>query len=42
MSVNPTTPATSPMADEAALRKAIASVPRPPRPSAASAALTFG
>jgi ABC-2 type transport system permease protein len=42
MSVNPTTPATPPMADEAALRKAIASAPRPPRPSAISGALTFG
>jgi ABC-2 type transport system permease protein len=30
------------MADEAALRKAIASAPRPPRPSAVSGALTFG
>jgi ABC-2 type transport system permease protein len=43
MSTNPTTraqPATR--ADEAALRKALSSTPRPPRASAASAALTFG
>jgi ABC-2 type transport system permease protein len=32
----------TPIADEAALRKALASTPRPPRPSALSAALTFG
>jgi ABC-2 type transport system permease protein len=32
----------SPMADPAALRKALASAPRPPRASAMSAALTFG
>jgi len=31
-----------PIADEAALRQALASTPRPPRPSAMSAALTFG
>jgi ABC-2 type transport system permease protein len=38
-----TTPATSaPMGDEVALRKAIASAPRPPRAGALSAALTFG
>jgi ABC-2 type transport system permease protein len=43
MSVNPTTrtgAATS--ADEGAVRKAVASTARPPRASAASAALTFG
>jgi ABC-2 type transport system permease protein len=33
---------TAPVADEAALRKALASTPRPPRASAASAAITFG
>jgi daunorubicin/doxorubicin transport system permease protein len=32
----------TPVADDAALRKALASTPRPPRPSAMSAALTFG
>jgi ABC-2 type transport system permease protein len=32
----------APAAQEEALRKALASTPRPPRPSAASAALTFG
>ena len=32
----------TPIADDAALRKALASTPRPPRPSAMSAALTFG
>jgi ABC-2 type transport system permease protein len=32
----------APAADEAALRKALSSTPRPPRPSPASAALTFG
>lgn len=41
-----TTPATSaqptPAAEEAALRQALASTPRPPRASALSAALTFG
>jgi ABC-2 type transport system permease protein len=36
------TPATGLIADEAALRKALASAPRPPRASALSAALTFG
>jgi ABC-2 type transport system permease protein len=34
--------ATDPIADGAALRKALASTPRPPRASAMSAALTFG
>jgi ABC-2 type transport system permease protein len=43
MSVNPTTRAvTAPAADEAAVRKALASTARPSRASAASAALTFG
>jgi ABC-2 type transport system permease protein len=43
MSGTPATPTTPPaMADEATLRKAIASAPRPPRPSAVSGALTFG
>ena len=43
MSTNPTTPAPATSADEvAALRKALASTPRPPRASAVSAALTFG
>jgi daunorubicin/doxorubicin transport system permease protein len=43
MSVNPTTSTRSaPGAEEAALRKALSSTPRPPRASAASAALTFG
>jgi ABC-2 type transport system permease protein len=38
-----TTPAAAPfVADEAALRKALASAPRPPRASALSAVLTFG
>jgi ABC-2 type transport system permease protein len=41
MSTAPTTRPT-PLADEAALRKALSSTPRPPRASAASAALTFG
>ena len=43
MSVNPTTQA-GPMteADEAAVRKAISSTPRPPNAGAVSAALTFG
>ena len=41
MSANETTQPT-PSADEAAVRKAISSTPRPPRPSALSAALTFG
>jgi ABC-2 type transport system permease protein len=34
--------ATTQIADEAAVRTALASTPRPPRPSALSAALTFG
>ena len=43
MSANPTTEvAAAPGADQAAVRKAISSTPRPPRASAASAALTFG
>ena len=43
MNVNPTTrTVAAPPTDEAALRKALASTPRPPRASAASAALTFG
>jgi ABC-2 type transport system permease protein len=42
MSVNPTTAKPAPLADEAALRKALASTPRPPGASAVSAALTFG
>jgi ABC-2 type transport system permease protein len=43
MSTVPTTrPGTAPPTDEAALRKAISSTPRPPRPGAVSAALTFG
>jgi ABC-2 type transport system permease protein len=43
MSANPTTPALPTSAAEvAALRKALASTPRPPRASAVSAALTFG
>ena len=42
MSVNPTTTKPAPLADEAALRKALASTARPPRASAVSAALTFG
>ncbi|HKH16965.1 MAG TPA: ABC transporter permease [Solirubrobacteraceae bacterium] len=41
MSTAPTTPS-APVADEAALRKALSATPRPPRASAASAALTFG
>jgi ABC-2 type transport system permease protein len=36
------TPTTAGIADDAALRKALASAPRPPRASAVSAALTFG
>jgi ABC-2 type transport system permease protein len=35
-------PTATPIADDAALRKALASTPRPPRPTAMSAALTFG
>ena len=43
MSTNPTTGARPlPAAEEAALRKALSATPRPPRPSAVSAALTFG
>jgi ABC-2 type transport system permease protein len=43
MNVHPTTRTEpAPAADEAALRKALASTPRPPQASAASAALTFG
>jgi ABC-2 type transport system permease protein len=43
MSTAPTTRGRStPAFDEAALRKALSSTPRPPRPSALSAALTFG
>jgi ABC-2 type transport system permease protein len=43
MSTDPTTRARpTPASDEAALRKALSSTPRPPRASAASAALTFG
>jgi ABC-2 type transport system permease protein len=43
MSTAPSTGARStPAAEEEALRKALASTPRPPRPSALSAALTFG
>lgn len=43
MSDVPTTrPAQAPAPAEAALRTALSSSPRPPRPSAASAALTFG
>jgi ABC-2 type transport system permease protein len=43
MSIGPTTRAqATPPADEAAIRKALAATERPPRASAASAALTFG
>jgi ABC-2 type transport system permease protein len=42
MSTTPTGTRTEPDADAAAVRKAISSTARPPRPSAASAALTFG
>ena len=42
MSDAPATQTRPAQADEAALRTALASSPRPPRPSAASAALTFG
>jgi ABC-2 type transport system permease protein len=42
MSIETTRPPTGPAADEAALRKALASTPRPPRASALSAAVTFG
>ncbi len=43
MSTAPTArPRATPVADEAALRKALSSTPRPPRASALSATLTFG
>jgi ABC-2 type transport system permease protein len=42
MRANPTTTKPTPLADDAALRKALASTARPPRASAVSAALTFG
>ena len=44
MSTTPTTaaPGRAPTAEDAALRKALSSTPRPPRASALSAALTFG
>lgn len=42
MSDAPTTQTRPAQADDAALRTALASSPRPPRPSALSAALTFG
>src|SRR5687767_15364778 len=42
MSAMRTTTAPGSTADETAVRKAIASTPRPPRASALSAALTFG
>ena len=43
MSVNPTSATrTAPVAEEAALRKALASTPRPPRASALSATVSFG
>ena len=43
MSTSPTTSGRSePLANDTALRNALASTPRPPRPSAVSAALTFG
>ena len=42
MSTNPTTAPAGSGAEAAALRKALASTPRPPRASAVSAALTFG
>ena len=42
MSVNPTTTRPAPLAGEEALRKALSATPRPPRASAASAAITFG
>jgi ABC-2 type transport system permease protein len=42
MSTNPTTAPAGSGAEVAALRKALASTPRPPRASAVSAALTFG
>jgi ABC-2 type transport system permease protein len=40
--IEPTRALPTPLAQEAALRKALASTPRPPRASALSAALTFG
>jgi ABC-2 type transport system permease protein len=42
MSIETTRAPAGPAAEEAALRKALASTPRPPRASALSAALTFG
>jgi ABC-2 type transport system permease protein len=42
MSIETTRPPARPAAEEAALRKALASTPRPPRASAVSAVLTFG
>jgi ABC-2 type transport system permease protein len=42
MSIETARAATTPSAEETALRKALASTPRPPRASALSAALTFG
>ena len=42
MSVETKQPADAGITDSAALRKALASTPRPPRPSPLSAALTFG
>jgi ABC-2 type transport system permease protein len=42
MSIETTRASARPAAEEAALRKALASTPRPPRASAVSAALTFG
>jgi ABC-2 type transport system permease protein len=42
MSTSPTTPTATSAADAELLRRALASTPRPPRPSALSAALTFG
>jgi ABC-2 type transport system permease protein len=42
VNATPTTGTVSAAGDEATLRKAIASTPRPPRASAASAVLTFG
>jgi ABC-2 type transport system permease protein len=42
MSIQTTKAPGTPTAEEAALRKALASTPRPPRASALSAALTFG
>jgi ABC-2 type transport system permease protein len=42
MSTSPTTARPLPAAEEAALRQALSSTPRPPRATALSAALTFG